>query len=497
MTQTTRNAIQFLRRGRLIELSSFNPRRTLLDWLREDQRLTGTKEGCAEGDCGACTVVLGRLKAGRLVYQPVNACILLLGQVDGCEIITVDDLASEHALHPVQTALVAHHGSQCGFCTPGIVMSLFALYHEGMRPVTRGAVCDALAGNLCRCTGYRPIIDAALDVCAAEAADMFMAKRAETEMVLKRLADNRNDVFVGNGEAFFAIPRTEDALAALYLAHPDATLLAGGTDVGLWLTKGLMDLRKVIWLGRIEGFDAVVETLGGVGIGAGTSHADVHRHLAAIDGDLGEIVRRFGSAQVRSSGTVGGNIANGSPIGDLAPCFIALGASVEMRVGDVTRAIPLEDFFLAYRKQDRKPSEFVVGLAVPRLEAGQHFRAFKVSKRIDEDISAVMGAFRMTLVCDVITTARIAFGGMAGTPKRALGAEAALVGVSLGDEAAWQPALDAITADYQPMTDQRATAAYRNHVARNLLLKALIEIAGAWSGATRLITRREELEAAE
>ncbi|MCU0884693.1 MAG: xanthine dehydrogenase small subunit [Beijerinckiaceae bacterium] len=491
----SRDHIRFLHRGAVVALGGFSPRRTLLDWLREDQRLTGTKEGCAEGDCGACTVVLGRLRHGRLVYEPVNACILLLGQIDGCELITVDDLARDGALHPVQAAMVAHHGSQCGFCTPGIVMSLFALYQEAARPVTRAAICDALAGNLCRCTGYRPILDAAFAACASEAADRFMAARQATAAQLQALADDAADVMVGHQGGFFAIPRSQDALASLALDHPEATLLAGGTDVGLWLTKGLMALERIIWLGAVEGFSGISDEPGGIRIGAGTSHADAHAALAALDPDLGEVMRRFGSAQVRASGTVGGNIANGSPIGDLAPCFIALGATVDLRRGDAVRRLALEDFFLAYRKQDRGPSEFVSALHVPRLADGQIFRAYKVSKRFDEDISAVMGAFRFSLAGNSIMEARIAFGGMAGTPRRALLAEAALAGVSLADEAGWGAALDALAEDYQPLTDQRASSAYRRKVARNLLLKALTEVAGTETGLTRLIAHRGALEA--
>ncbi len=486
MTQNIRKAIQFVHRGEVITLDAFSPRRTVLDWLREDMRLTGTKEGCAEGDCGACTAVVGRLKDGQLVYQPVNTCILLLGQLDGAELITVDDLAQDGVLHPVQAAMVAHHGSQCGFCTPGIVMSLFALYHEDMRPVTREAVCDALAGNLCRCTGYRPIIDAAMDACATGAADSFMAARATTQAGLAALA-GPDDVLVGDESSFFAIPRSTDGLARLCLAQPDATLLAGATDVGLWLTKGLMELHKIIWLGRIEGFGAIEATADTLRIGAGASHADAHAHLAAIDPDLGEVIRRFGSAQVRASGTVGGNIANGSPIGDLAPCLIALGGTVELRRGAEVRTVPLEDFFIAYRKQDRRPSEFVAAVTVPKLRPGQQFRAFKVSKRFDEDISAVMGAFRLTVDGGHITEARIAFGGMAATPKRATRTEQALKGISLADEEGWRAAFDAIATEFQPLTDQRATASYRSIIARNLLLKALMEIAG--SDGTRLVDR--------
>ena len=491
-----RNAIRFLRRGQVVEVRDIAPRATLLDWLRLTERSCGTKEGCAEGDCGACTVMVGRLRDDRLVYEPVNACIFLVGQADGCEILTVEDLAVDGALHPVQEAMVRHHGSQCGFCTPGIVMSLATLYHEGERPVSREAVCDALAGNLCRCTGYRPIIDAALEVCGGPAADAIAGRRQATEASLRALRDG-GDLLCGGEDRYFAAPATEDALAALYARHPDATLVAGATDVGLWITKAMMPLDRIIGLGRVAGFDTITEQGDEIIFGAGVTHAVAAPHLAALDPDLGELMRRFGSAQVRASGTVGGNIANGSPIGDLPPALIALGATVELRKGDRMRSVPLEDFFIAYRKQDREPGEFVRALRVRKPAPGDHVRAFKVSKRIDEDISSVMMACRVAVQNDRIVSARFAFGGMAGTPKRAASVELAVMGVDVTDGAAWRRAGDAVEADFKPMDDHRASAAYRMQVAKNLVMKALAEIAGAPSTATRVAGQRETLHAAE
>ena len=367
-----RDRIRFLRNGKAVEVQEFAPRTTLLDYLRLQERSVGTKEGCAEGDCGACTVVLGRVKHGRIVYEPVNSCIVLLGQADGAEIVTVEDLADETGLHPVQTAMVEHHGSQCGFCTPGIVMSLFALYHEAPRPVSRETINDALAGNLCRCTGYRPIVDAALSVCAAPASDKFAgARRSDTAgRLLDREQRSDEDVFVGDDAHFFAAPGSIETLADLYLRHPDAKLVAGATDVGLTITKGLQDIRKIIWLGRVEDLDKIIDSEQRLTIGAGATHASAQPYLAAIDPDLGEIVRRFGSLQVRVAGTVGGNIANGSPIGDLAPALIALGGEVELQRGRTeTRTLPLERFFIGYGRQDRREGEFVRRLTVPKLEA--------------------------------------------------------------------------------------------------------------------------------
>jgi xanthine dehydrogenase small subunit len=492
----TRKAIRILRRGQVVELDNLPPRTTLLDWLRLGEGSCGTKEGCNEGDCGACTVVLGRERDGRIVYEPVNSCILLAGQADGAELITVEDLAGPDGLHPVQDAMVRHHGSQCGFCTPGIVMSLFALAHRSVDAPSRDGASDALAGNLCRCTGYRPILDAALDACAGPVDDAFARRAAATLEVLRSL-DDEADLFVGTDTAFFAAPATEDTLASLLVRFPDATILAGATDVGLWITKQLAPIERIVWLGRIRSLQVIEDGPEGIALGAGVTHSRAHPLLAAIDPDLGEIMRRFGSEQVRVSGTVGGNIANGSPIGDLPPALIALGATLELRKGDRIRTLPLEDFFLAYRKQNREPGEFVRRVIIPKPGPDDHVRAFKVSKRRDEDISAVMMACRVTVVNDVVTAARIAFGGMAGVPKRAPSVEQALTGLSVGSGESWRKAADAVAADFSPLDDHRASAAYRLTVARNLVVKALVEIAGAPSSITRVAGFREVAHAAE
>jgi xanthine dehydrogenase small subunit len=479
-TNGTRGEIRFRFRGREVALSGFSPRLTLLDWLRTEAGATGTKEGCNEGDCGACTVVLARRSGEATSFVPVNACILLLGQIDGAELITIEDLAQGETLHPVQEALVVHNGSQCGFCTPGIVMSLFAQHESGPATNDAAVIEDQLAGNLCRCTGYRPIIDAAL--AAHESAPLGLWQGR---------VDDGDDVFIGDAARFFAAPASFDTLAALYEAHPDATLVSGATDVGLWITKGLQDIQKVIWLGRVAEFDLIEDLGDGWGLGAGATHAALLPVLAAIHPDLGEVMRRFGSVQVRASGTLGGNIANGSPIGDLAPCLIALGATLVLQKGKTTRKMPLEDFFIAYRKQDRLPGEFVRALIVPKLTGGQSFRAYKISKRLDEDISSVLAAFRFDIAQGRIGAARMAYGGMAGTPARARNAEGFIIGARLEDEATWAGALTALRLDFQPLTDQRASAQYRSLVARNLLRKALLELRGADLSTTRVAPPRE------
>ena len=483
-----RSSIGFLRRGRIISLDTVPPMQTVLDYLRLDEKSRGTKEGCNEGDCGACTVALGSLRNGRIVYEPVNSCILLVAQLDGKELVTVDDLSRAGILHPVQQAMVETHGSQCGFCTPGFIMSLFTLYHAGAAP-TRQQIADQIAGNLCRCTGYRPIIDAALKSCTGKAADRWAAQATEAAGLLASLNDG-TDALVGSPQSFVARPASAQALLKLAAQNPDATIVAGATDVGLWITKQLCVLPKIILTGGVASLHEVTENTDLVSIGAAATYAEAFDALGRIDADLGETLRRLGSIHVRASGTIGGNIANGSPIGDMPPMLIALGATLHLRHGDAQRTLPLEDFFIAYGKQERAPGELVWQIDVPKLKPDEAFRAYKITKRFDQDISAVMAAFKFTLDGRVISAARVAFGGMAASPKRAAATETALPGVSLDAAATWDKAIAALTSDFQPIGDMRASAAYRMDVAQGLLKKALMEVAGT-SEATRVVGQRQ------
>ena len=482
----TRNGVRFVRRGRIVERGDYAPAETLLDHLRIRERAFGTKEGCAEGDCGACTVALGRLDGeGHVVYQPVNSCIVLLGMIDGAEVVTVEDLASSNdELHPVQRAMVDLHGSQCGFCTPGIVMSLFTLYHSGKR-ANRATVNDWLAGNLCRCTGYRPIAHAALASCTGEVDDAFAERAPRTAALLADLSDH-TDLFTGAGGKFFAAPASEDPLAALCARHPDATIVAGATDVGLWITKQLRDLPRIVHTGRVDSLHEVRETDDWVEIGAAATYAEAESALGGIDPDVGEMLRRLGSKQVRATGTVGGNIANGSPIGDSPPVLIALGATIALRHGDARRTLALEDFFLDYGRQDRAPGEILTRITVPRLGEGEHFRCYKISKRFDQDISALLGAFRFRIRRGRVAEARIAYGGMAAIPKRARETERAVTGLRLRDSDSWLAASAVLAEDFSPIDDHRASARYRMRVARSLLVKALTEVAGGPTTRTRI-----------
>jgi xanthine dehydrogenase small subunit len=484
-----RRSIQFLRNGSIVELGDFPPMTTLLDYLRLTEKSRGTKEGCGEGDCGACTVAVGTLRDGKVVYEPVNACIALLGQFDGKEVVTVDDLAGRNEkLHPVQQALVDRHGSQCGFCTPGFVMSLFTLYHSGKEP-SRQNIVDHLAGNLCRCTGYRSIIDAAGEACKGRADDKWTRSLPSAARMLSDLDDGA-DVLVGDEQSFFAAPASVDSLAALAAKQPDAVILSGGTDVGLWITKQLRTIPKIIHIGRVSELHNIADKPDALTLGSAVTYAEAEPHLAAIDPDFGELIRRLGSKQVRAVGTVGGNIANGSPIGDMPPALIALGATIELRKGASVRTLPLEAFFIAYGEQDRAAGEILTSLTVPKLKRGEQFRCYKISKRFDQDISAVMGAFKLTIRDGRIVEARIAFGGMAATPRRSPAAEAALKNALPGDRKAWDAAASASRKDFTPITDQRAGAAYRLDTAQALLLKALTEIGGEESSTTRVVGLR-------
>ena len=490
-----RRSIRHLSRGKVIETTDLSPTATVLDHLRLTRGLTGTKEGCAEGDCGACTVALGRLVEGRLVYEPVTACIRLLGTIDGCDLVTIEDLAADGVLHPIQRAIAEHHGAQCGFCTPGIVMSLFTLWSEG-RPVGREDVIERLAGNLCRCTGYRPIVEAMLEATAARPSEGAMDAihaRAEATRATLALLDDGRDLFVGGEDRFFAAPRTLETLERILEGRPDSTLVAGATDVGLWITKQGRPIERVVHLGRLAGLDEIHDGGDRLILGATASLAAAGRALGALDPDIAALFRRIGSTQVRASGTIGGNVANGSPIGDTPPVLIALGAELELFGRAGARSMPLEDYFVAYGRQDRRADEIVARIHVPKLGPAHAFRAWKVAKRHDQDISALLFAMRLTLDGAVIREARIACGGMAGTPMRAKGAETALTGASIGEPATWRAALDAIRSDFTPLSDHRASAEYRSDVVVNLLGKALAEIAGTPSTKTRVFARREEV----
>ena len=462
--------IRFLLDGKLMSVAPDDPTRTVLQYLREDLVRTGTKEGCAEGDCGACTVVVGELHDETVRCRAINSCIQFLPTLDGKALFTVESLKRpDGSLHPVQQAMVDAHASQCGFCTPGFVMSLFALYQATQAP-TRTAINDALAGNLCRCTGYRPIVDAAEAMFrAAPVRESLSELRAQ----LQSLAGQPALTFAPAGR-YYTAPTTLDELAAARLAHPDARILAGGTDVGLWVTKQHRDLPALIYVGNVADMKRIARTATYLEIGAGASFTDAASAIVGVYPEFAELLRRFASPPIRNAGTLGGNSANGSPIGDSMPPLIALSTSVLLRKGATTREIALEDLYIAYQKTALVAGEFVAGMRIPLPAADSVFRTYKISKRFDQDIAAVCAAFRVTLRNGTIADARVAFGGVAATPRRATQCEAALTGAKWS-ESTLQAAMAALDRDYAPIDDMRASAAYRKLVSRNLLQRFYIE----------------------
>ncbi len=480
--------IRFFHRGAVVEVTDATPTRTVLDWLREDASCTGTKEGCNEGDCGACTVVIGETAAPGdpaavrgLSLRTVNACIQFLPTLDGKALFTVEDLKALNAekLHPVQQAMVECHGSQCGFCTPGFVMSLWSAYehHQACRTdnssqPTRQQLADELSGNLCRCTGYRPILDAGqrmfdLPAVALDTAPVLAAlKGMETSDSFSYAA--------GAGTDRFFAPATLAELATLREAQPKAQLLAGSTDVGLWVNKQFRPLGDILYVGEVEEMKRVAEQNGELHIGAGVSLEAAWSALAQRFPTLTDVWLRFASPPIRNAGTMGGNVANGSPIGDSPPILMALDAQIELRKGERVRRMPLDSFYIDYMKNHLEPGEFVQGLAVPLAVASRQVRGYKISKRFDCDISALCAGLSIELDAGVVKTVRLAFGGMAATVKRGALAEAALVGQPWA-QASVNAAKAALAQDFKPLSDMRASAAYRLQVAQNLLQRFWLE----------------------
>ena len=469
-----RRDIRFLLNGQPQQVSHVSADMTFLAWLREQPHLRGTKQGCGEGDCGACTVALGRLDdSGQLVWRPVNTCILFLPMVDGSAIRTVEGLAAADGnLHPVQKAMVAADAAQCGFCTPGFVMTLYTAW-QTRHGLEQNYVNDTLAGNLCRCTGYQSIVNAALTLSRPESHTSSAEYLDSTDaLALANLCaadDFDQDLCLTTGDTSFYAPSEPDTFANFYAESPKSVIVAGATDVGLWVTKHYKTLGKILWTGCVSKFDRIDRDGDKLFIGPAVTHQDFTEKISNNLPELAELMRRFAAPQVRSSGTVCGNIANASPIGDLPPVLIALGSTVELTRREVTRQLDLENFFISYGHTDLAEGEFVSGIFMS-IEPAPYLRCYKISKRFDQDISAVMLAANLDISDDVIIRPRLVFGGMAGTPKRAAAAESVMLGRPL-DIKTFQEAAAALEHDFKPLSDMRGSAAYRMTTAQNLLVK--------------------------
>ncbi len=471
----TRSEIRFLLNDKEVRLSDFSPSLTLLDYLRLERGLCGTKESCNEGDCGACTILVGKLYQGKLIYESINACIRFIGSLDLCHIVTIEYLKSASGkLHAVQQAIVDYHGSQCGFCTPGIIMSLYALLLQKPN-ANKQDIEMALQGNLCRCTGYVPIINAALSISkkGGLVSDILLEQQKEIAQKLSNMSDgSRVEIINAMGE--FIIPKGIDDLVLLLEQKPKATLLAGSSDIGLWVNKHFKNISPVIFIANIATLKQIERGEDNLIIGAAVTYSEAQEIIVNHYPQLKGFWTQIGGNQIRNMGTIGGNIANGSPIGDMAPPLIALGAVLNLRKGKTIRKILVEDFYIAYNKQDLRQGEFIQSIEIPPIKANEIFEVHKVSKRKEEDISTVCAAFKIEIKGNLITQIVLAYGGMAAKPTRAKRAEKLLLDNELNEEII-EKSVQALLQDFTPINDVRATAQYRMLVAQNLLRKFLVE----------------------
>jgi len=474
--------VRFLRNQIVHEIDDLNPNTSVLEYLREHLHLYGTKDGCASGDCGACTVVIGELAQKGIRYRTMNACIAPVAVLHGRQLITVEDLRKGDALHPAQQAIVEHHASQCGFCTPGFAMSMFALGKNKRQP-GRKDINDALAGNLCRCTGYRPLVDAALSMGHGGTDDQFSLHEQSTVASLKSIIRSTDSVVLrGNGKQYFS-PNNADELARLLLQYPHARVLAGGTDLGLEITQELRDLEVIIYVGQVKELLALSELDDKLEIGAAVPFSDCRETFLTQYPHLGDFLERFGSLQIRNLATLGGNIANASPVGDMPPVLLALGASLVLRRGEQRRTVLLEDFFVSYRVTALQPSEFIERILIPKARPGYEFRAYKISKRLSDDTSSTCGAFHLRIDKGIVCHASVAFSGLSETPRRAFHCEQVLL-QQPWNETTIESAMHALEQDFHPISDFRASSAYRMEVSKNLLRRLYFDIEGGDASLT-------------
>ena len=466
------DTIQFLFSNQIYKIKNPDPNKTILSYVRDDLKKTGTKEGCAEGGCGACTIVLGELQKNKIIYKAINACIAFLPTLNGKQLILVEDLiGNNQKLHPVQEAMVKFHGSQCGFCTPGFTMSLFSMYKNN-RSVNKDIVDEALSGNLCRCTGYRPIIDAAKSLNNKIDLDHFKKNQNRTINLLKKI--QISEVEINNkGKRYFA-PKTIISLKKILKKYPNAKILSGGTDLSLEVTKLRKEIKTIVSLNSLENLNFIKKNKNYIEIGATTSLIEFQNFIKKYFTDFYEVLKRYGSLQIRNVGTIAGNIATASPIGDTLPLLLTLEAKVVVQGISKIKTFSLNEFFVSYRKTKLKKGEFIYSIKIPIIK-DSIFKAYKISKRFDDDISSVCGSFIFSIQNNKIKKAVIAYGGMSEIPKRASAIENRLLNSEFSENT-FEKAVNLINKDFSPLDDMRASKNYRIAVAKNLLLKAFHEI---------------------
>ena len=468
----TSNTIKFVWENKIHSISNLDPNETILNYVRLKLKKTGTKEGCAEGGCGACTVVLGELKNNKIFYQAINSCIGFVTSLEGKQLILVEDLVSKNGtLHTVQDAMINYHGSQCGFCTPGFVMSLFAMY-KNFSSYNKENIQDSISGNLCRCTGYRSIVDAAKSLNNTNRSDQFDKNKKKIINLLKKI--NSENVSLKNGNKKYFSPKSINELIKTIKNNPNSIFLSGGTDLSLNVTKGRKDINNIISLNLVKELKFIKERNGNIEVGAATSLTEFESFIKKYYPDFNAILKRYGSVQIRNIGTIAGNIATASPIGDTLPLLLSLDAKVVLQKKTKKTILPLKNFFISYRKTKLKKEQFIHSVIIPIFKKNI-FKAYKISKRIDDDISSVCASFNLEINNNKIKNIKIAYGGMASIPKRAINCEKTLINSSLSEES-FEKAKKNLEKDFKPINDTRATKDYRMEVAKNLLMKCFIEI---------------------
>ena len=468
----TTQKVQFLFSDKIFELNNPDPNQTLLNFIRTELKKTGTKEGCAEGGCGACTVVIGELKNNNIIYKAINSCITFVPYLHGKQLLVVENLSNSNSSpHPVQDAMVKFHGSQCGFCTPGFVMSLFSMY-KNHSSYSSELITDAISGNLCRCTGYRPIIDAAKSLNEIKNVDSFSKNKKNFIKILKKI-NSKNLSIINNGKKYFS-PSNIRELKKIIQKNPKAHFLSGGTDLSLIVTKERKDIDTIIDLKSISELDFIKTSKNYIEVGAVTPLIKFEKFILKYYPDFNSVLKRYGSIQIRNVGTIGGNIATASPIGDTLPILLSLNANIIIEGKNKKKNIPIKNFFQSYRKTKLKRGEFIYSIKIP-IYKKNIFKAYKISKRFDDDISSVCASFNLQIINKKIKNIKIAFGGMAEIPKRAINCEKNLNNQNLS-LTSFERAKNFLEKDFKPIDDMRATKEYRMEIAKNLLIKCFLEI---------------------